>query len=802
FVIAKKAMENFHDRSLKRLVSDRGGEFMNNQFTQLAESQGFTHTFSPAETPQHNGFAKRSNRTILEKARCLLSSSKLPNQYWAEAINTSTFLCNIVPTPSRHNLSPYVLWKGLPPPIKRLRTFGCQAIIAVPKQHREWKLAPAAEEGILLGYENDNTSYRVLCIRDRKVVVAKHVTFREDVFPSLGNPTHIAEPLLIPLAEETVTVDEVGSVESAGVGDIPSFQPLGASHSPVPQIDGASSPHSEVKERLMGEPPSGPPRKIKVIGPRHPTLISCDLDCSNVLPYSRRPKVLISSCDDAPRTYQGAIKSSNSVKWMESISKELGSMNRLDVWDVVDLDPKFKLIGTTWVFKVKKDHLGGITEHKARLCAQGFTQSAGIDFGQTYSPTGRLNSLRSLIAFASSRRLEFHQVDIKSAFLNAPLAKTVYLAIPQGLNLDRRKYCLRLKKAIYGLKQAPLAWYERLRAWLQSVGFSSCVLDACVFYRIGTNPIWLYIHVDEIAIFGKDVIGFKKELANEIKIKDLGQADLLLGIKITHSEDFVSLDQQHFTESLLDLYGMSNCKAVSTPLIPGVHLEAASQEDVKEFQALNVSYRSAIGCINYLSTATRPDLSYPVSALSQFLENPGIRHWKAFLHVLKYLKGTQDIGLTYPKGINAGIVAYTDADWGNCSTTRRSVTGFLATMCGSLVLWKTRKQPTVSLSTSEAEYKALYKPIPVHEDNQSCINAAKGDCNLNNKRMKHIDIQLHFIKEAISSSFIKLVYTPTSDMLADFLTKSIGRINLSRALNSLGVLRLGERGDVENTDLD
>ncbi|MBW0479361.1 hypothetical protein O181_019076 [Austropuccinia psidii MF-1] len=757
FVIAKKAMENLHNRSLKRLVSDRGGEFMN------------------TKTPQHNGFAERSNRTILEKAQCLLSSSNLPNQYWAEAINTSTFLCNIVPTPSRHNLSPH--------------------------HHREWKLAPTAEEGILLGYENNNTSYCILRLRDRKVVVAKHVVFREDVFPSLGNPTQVQEPLLVPTTEGTEAVDEFGSVESVAVVDIPPAPLPEAPHSVLCPSNAGSIPPSENEESLAEESPSGPPRRIKVIGPRHPTLISCELDGSNVLPYSRRPKALISSVDDTPRTYQGAIHSSNGKKWMESISKELGSMNRLDVWDVVDLDPKFKLVGTTWVLK-----------------------SAGVDFGQTYSPTGRLNSLRSLIAFASSKRLEFHQVDIKSAFLNAPLAETVYLAVPQGLNLDRRKHCLRLKKAIYGLKQAPLAWYERLRTWLQSVGFSSCVLDACVFYRTGSNPIWLYIHVDDIAIFGKGVNSFKEELANEFEIKDLGQADLLLGIKITHSDDFVSLDQQHFTESLLDLYGMSDCKAVSTPLIPGVHLEAANEKDVEEFQALDVSYRSAIGCINYLSTATRPDLSYLVSALSQFLEKPGIRHWKAFLHVLKYLRGTQDVGLTYPKDINTGIVAYTDADWGNCSTTRRSVTGFLATMCGSLVLWKTRKQPTVLLSTSEAKYKALCdltselmwlkqwcqecgiltvnNPIPVHEDNQSCINAAKGDCNLNNKRMKHIDIQLHFIKEAISSSFVELVYTPTSNMLADFLTKSVSRTSLSRALDSLGVLRLGERGDVENKDLD
>ncbi|MBW0543285.1 hypothetical protein O181_083000 [Austropuccinia psidii MF-1] len=284
----------------------------------------------------------------------------------------------------------------------------------------------------------------------------------------------------------------------------------------------------------VGEPPSGPPRRIKVIGPPYPTLISCNLDCSNVLPYSRQPKAFIYSCNDTPRTYQGAIKSSNSKKWMESISKELGSMNRLDVWDVVDLDPKFKL---------------------------------------------------------------------------------------RSISIPRETWDL----ALEGLPPHP-----------------------------------------------------------------------------------------------------------------------------------------------------------------------------------------QDISLTYLKDINAGIVSYTDASLGNCSTTCQSVTRFLATMCGSLVLWKTRKQPTVLLFTSKAKYKALCnltlelmwlkqwcqecgilmvdKLIPIHKDNQSCINATKGNCNLNNKRMKHIDIHLHFIKEAISSSFIKLVYTPTSNILADFLTKSVGRANLSQALDSLGIL--------------
>ncbi|MBW0552698.1 hypothetical protein O181_092413 [Austropuccinia psidii MF-1] len=335
---------------------------------------------------------------------------------------------------------------------------------------------------------------------------------------------------------------------------------------------------------------------------------------------------------------------------------------------------------------MKQNHLNKAIAHKACLCAQGFTQTPGLDFAKTYAPTGRMNSLCTLIAFAASRNLSFHQVDIKSAFLNSPLSETVYLSIPQGLDLDKRKNCLHLNKAIYGLKQAPLAWYQRLRDWLVKVGFVACLLDPCVLHRQGLTPLWLYIHINDIAIFGKDVSLFKKEIAEEFDIKDVGTADPLLGVKINHSEEFVSVNKQHFTKSLLDLYGMSMCKTVLTPLPPNIHLGPAFNEDAQKFERLNVNYRSAIGSINYLSTATQKDLSHEVNSLFQFLEKPGIQHWNSFLHVLKYLKGTQEMGLVYSRGSNEGIRAYTDADWGNCQETRRLVTGFLITFEGGLVI--------------------------------------------------------------------------------------------------------------------
>ncbi|MBW0592552.1 hypothetical protein O181_132267, partial [Austropuccinia psidii MF-1] len=198
----------------------------------------------------------------------------------------------------------------------------------------------------------------------------------------------------------------------------------------------------------------------------------------------------------------------------------------------------------------------------------------------------------------------------KSEFLNAPLSETVYLSIPQGLDLDKRKNCLHRNKAIYGLKQAPLSWYQRLKDWLVKVGFVACLLDPCVLHRQLLTPLWLYIHVGDIAIFGKDVSLFKKEITEEFDIKDVGTADLLLRVKINHSEEFFSLDQQHFTKSLLDLYGMSMCKTVLTPLPPNIHLGPAFTEDAQKFKQLSMNYRCSLGSINYLSTATQTDLSH------------------------------------------------------------------------------------------------------------------------------------------------------------------------------------------------
>ncbi|MBW0509712.1 hypothetical protein O181_049427 [Austropuccinia psidii MF-1] len=220
-----------------------------------------------------------------------------------------------------------------------------------------------------------------------KIVISKHVTFDETIYPALKGWSNSGSPLLVPsLAQGAQTVDEVGPALSVVVDEIHPDSPFNGSTLP---------PHQEGQDALVDEVqhPSPeaelrPPQRIRVIGPQHPTLVSCDLNLENILPHNRRPLALVTSDSSFPKTFKSALNSPDKDLWLAAINKELESMNSLGVWDVVELDPSFKLVGTTWVFKIKKDHLGHITKYKARLCAQGFTQSPGVAFNQTYAPTG------------------------------------------------------------------------------------------------------------------------------------------------------------------------------------------------------------------------------------------------------------------------------------------------------------------------------------------------------------------------------------------------------------------------------
>ncbi|MBW0543256.1 hypothetical protein O181_082971 [Austropuccinia psidii MF-1] len=565
-----------------------------------------------------------------------MNPTSLPNQYWAEAIKTAVFLLNLSPTHSRNGKSPHFLWSNIFPNLTGLQTFGCESVIHNLKIQKDWELSSHGQEGILLGFENEGTAYCILRLDDLNDVVTRKTSFNGKVFPSItGKPNSVQWTIngideLLPLIdihtdtqrEEHSLSDPEGSLDVARYQETNNENVNGSDWSDEGQINQScdessydspvpSSNHlnNDTNSHSHEELWNIHKQRVKVIGPRHPNIITSNVDSMHILPYSQKEKVLLTTIDNAPKTYYKAIHGKNKLEWEYAIKKEFSTMNKLEVWDIIE-------------FK------------SASLC-KGIYPDPGIDFEKTYTPTGRRNSLRALIAHASFIRLYFHSIDIKSTFLNAPLTETVYLEIPQGLDIDCRKFCLRFNEAIYGLKQAPLAWYTRLKDWLQSVGFFVCNLDPCGFYGRGMEPLWIYVHVDDMAIFGKNIQPYKNQIHKHVSIKDIGPADLLMGVKIQHLEKGITLYQEHFFDSLLELYGMRNCKSISMPLVPNDHIGAATKDEEKAFKSMKVNFRSAIGSINYLRTSTCPDLSHAVSSLSQHLERPGIHHWIDFLHVLK-----------------------------------------------------------------------------------------------------------------------------------------------------------------------
>ncbi|PLW53302.1 hypothetical protein PCANC_06160 [Puccinia coronata f. sp. avenae] len=358
---------------------------------------------------------------------------------------------------------------------------------------------------------------------------------------------------------------------------------------------------------------------------------------------------------------------------------------------------------------------------------------------------------------------------------------------------------LELKKAIYGLKQSSLAWYNRLSTFLTSIGFSVSVADPCVFWRTNAQPTWIFAHVDDLIIFSKNPSVFRAEMENEFKIKYLGEASFLLGMKLDRVNGSLVLHQSQYIERKLAEFDISHLHHSTVPLNPKSHLQTATNQEIAQLSNISVSYRALIGSLNYLSVLTRPDISYAVSKLSQFLDRPGIRHYTAAIQVFRYLKGTMHQGLLFKNKGCSPLNIHVDADWGNCPDTQRLHTGYLSMVNSHIVSWKSTKQSTVSHSTTEAEYKALTdagkeacwiinltKEIRIHTkginppticiDNRGALDLARSEISQNGFRTKHMDLWLHFVRKLLRQNIVQTKYVTSQSNQADFLTKPVGRL--------------------------
>ncbi|GJU18801.1 putative ribonuclease H-like domain-containing protein [Tanacetum coccineum] len=392
--------------------------------------------------------------------------------------------------------------------------------------------------------------------------------------------------------------------------------------------------------------------------------------------------------------------------WIEAMQEELLQFKLQEVWTLVDLPNGKRAIGTKWVFRNKKDERGIVIRNKARLVAQGYTQEEGIDYDEVFAPVARIEAIRLFLAYASFKDFVVYQMDVKSAFLYGKIEEEVYVCQPPGFeDPDFPDRVYKVEKALYGLHQAPRAWYETLSTYLLDNEFQRGKIDKTLFIKRYKGDILLVqVYVDDI-IFGST----KKELCNafeklmheKFQMSSMGELTFFLGLQVQQKKDGIFISQDKYVDEILKKFRFTEVKTASTPIETQKPL--LKDEDGEEVDVH--MYRSMIGSLMYL-TSSRPDIMFVVCACARYQVNPKVSHLHAVKRIFRYLKGQPKLGLWYPKDSPFDLVAYTNSDYAGASLDRKSTTGGCQFLGCRLISWQCKKQTLVANSTTEAEYVA------------------------------------------------------------------------------------------------
>ncbi|GJS80291.1 retrovirus-related pol polyprotein from transposon TNT 1-94 [Tanacetum coccineum] len=491
--------------------------------------------------------------------------------------------------------------------------------------------------------------------------------------------------------------------------------------------------------------------------------------------------------------------------WFQAMQDEIHEFDRLDVWELVPPPDCAMIIALKWIYKVKLDEYGDVLKNKARLVAKGYRQEEGLDFEESFAPVARLEAIRIFLANAASKNMTVYQMDVKTAFLNGELKEEVYVSQPEGfVDPDRPHHVYRLKKALYGLKQAPRAWYDTLSKFLLAQGFSKGVVDPTLFIRkTGKHILHVQIYVDDIIFAStdpKDCDRFSNEMSSKFQMSMMGQISFFLGLQISQNPRGIFINQSKYANEILKKFDLHKSDPVDTPMVERTKLD----EDLSGIPVDQTQYRSMIGSLMYL-TASRPDLVFAVCMCARYQSKPTKRHLEAIKRVFRYLQGTINMGLWYPKDTAMALTAYADADHAGCQDTRRSTSGSAQFLGDKLVSWSSKKQTSTSISSTEAEYIAMsgccaqilwmrsqlsdygfaYNHIPLYCDNKSAIALCCN--NVQHSRSKHIDIRHHFIREQVEKGVVELYFVRTEYQLADIFTKALPRERFEFILLRLGM---------------
>ncbi|UYV68867.1 hypothetical protein LAZ67_6001370 [Cordylochernes scorpioides] len=670
---------------------------------------------------------------------------------------------------------------------------------AVNNRPNRSKFAPRSEEYKLIGYFTESKAYRLWKPGTRTIIKSRDVRFIEPELSRIRNEVIEIDvsPQKDPFVKEIPLVEEKGSTSEA------KSQTEIESESDLEMSDLVDEPSES--EVIISRRGRGRPRYIRTGKPGRPRkeYPTANLSTQELLAAKYLPD---------PKDAEEALSGRDSYFWKKAMEEEFDSLIENKTWELVDPPKNRNIIGTKWVFKTKCNSDGFVERHKARLVAKGYSQQYGIDYEETFAPVVRQSTIRMFLALAVEYNLILHQMDVQSAYLNGEIKEEIYMTQPE--NFVSRKYpekVCRLKKAIYGLKQAGIVWHEKLDNELKNLGLKQLQSDNCVYIKHDEGILLVAIYVDDLIIAAEreaTLKSFKESMKRIFKIKDLGGINCCLGIRIQMKEDgSISIDQERYIEELLAKYRMKEAKPISTPMDSNSKLTKISSIEGENEPVKKVEYQSLIGSLIYLSVSTRPDIAYAVSALGQFSNDPRRQHWNAARRVLRYLKGTSCLRITYRKS-NEALHGYADADWGGNLVDRKSHTGIVYFLARGPIAWESKKQQTVTLSSTESEYIALCEagkeavylralldemgfgellngPTVLKTDNQGAQQLARNP--VYHARTKHIDIKWHYIRSICSDGLVEVVHTPTQENVADILTKGLPRFLYEKHVTGFGM---------------
>lgn len=821
---------------VQHVHSDNEPVLVSKEIKAICAEKGIKMTTSGNYSPQQNGRAERSWRTIDEGATTLLTAAGLDRTLWAEAARTTEHVLNRLRRASNDGMSPYAKVFGNDKPLDYLKTFGCVAYV---HRNDRKKFQEKAWVGIFVGYDEDNpTAYRIYDpLADAVRPNITQVTFDEDLMytqlqkrleETLGSDVDVNN-WLARWIKDSAPVGEVTSSTPAPAGD------AAGENTDVADAAGAKSTHDN-SSNPVGEldppdavPPDPPPIQNTDRARRNkkaPTLygdwdfdddevnlaiehafLAIDVNETNEDYYLEvvvdhamlaATNVIYESAVE-PRSYAEAMRTPERNEWRKACEEEYASLIQQGTWTLVDRPTDKRVLKATWSFKNKRDSTGHIARRKGRWCVKGFAQKAGLDYTETFAPVAMAKTFMTVLSIAAIMGWFIENWDVVTAYLNAKIDKEIYVEQPEGFAIDGR--VCRLNKSLYGLKQAARNWNLTIHKWLLSRGYVRSNADACLYIKtVGAFIIVIILYVDDLVVAGNSqamIDRLKADISKRFPIKDLSKDNKLwiLGMEVKRDwkAGTLELNQDVYRQQVLKRFGMEDCVPVATPMIDKP-LKKCTEK--KEFDH---DYSSLVGSLNWLSMISMPELTYSTNQLARHMQSPDESHWEAGKRALRYLKGVENRSIKFggPDIKEVKLTAYSDADWANDLEDRVSVTGYVNMLGGACTSWRSMKQKCVATSSQHSEYMALSEtarevvfmrgllaelgfeqkePTIIYEDNTAAKALAENPVNHN--RSKHIDVQYHYVRTAIEDRLVKVEWIPTKDQLADLFTKPLDRIKL------------------------